>query len=595
VSAHYDILILNTRIVDGTGAPAYSGSVGIRGDRIAALGNLVGDATTTIDGSKWVTCPGFVDIHSHADTSILEHPQAENLIMQGITTFVGGNCGFSLAPVANRAGFDRIAKIWGLGLEPTWNRFGEWLDRVDVEKLSLNYVPLVGHNTVRGAVMGEDFRRTATPAEIDVMKGMVAEAMTSGAFGLSVGVDAAWAGHFADVNEIVELAKIAKQYGGLFTPHTRHHQNQWPAAHPDEFGYGLFHAPKGEIIVGRYHGLIEAVEIAKKAGGIRLHIAHLTPAYLIPQPHPAFLDEAAARATLVDIVDRASQSGLDVTYNVVAWPSSIGTQVPIIESFFGERLLLPEWYKALGKEEFIANLRTPTFRQRVKQVIVSGYFKFGMLHPLADPYWMDCYQILRCRNSAYAGKTIGELARQRRPDDILGAVYEEAAEVVFDVLADDPGATWALIMDKREYGALEVFLKHPAGIPASDVQALPAEPQGQSGIYDYGIPPIAYGLFPRFFRVHMREQGLLGLEEAVRKVTGLPAQRVLGLKDRGTLQEGAYADVVVFDPTTIRERADALDPTRPPEGIAYVFVNGTMVNQQGRPTGKRPGMVLRKS
>jgi N-acyl-D-aspartate/D-glutamate deacylase len=389
--------------------------------------------------------------------------------------------------------------------------------------------------------------------------------------------------------------KVAKQYGGYFTPHTRHHQNQWPAAHPNDFGYGIFHAPKGEIIVGRYHGLMEAVEIAKKAGGIRLHIAHLTPAYLIPQPHPAFLDEAAARATLVDIVDKAQADGLDVTFNVMAWDSSISAQTPITEAFFGDRSLLPEWYRSLDKEKFLAGLRDQSFRRQVKQIVESGYFKFGMLHPLADPYWVDCYQILCCKNRAYVGKTIGALARERRPDDILGAVYDESLEVVFDVLVDDRDATWALIVDKREYGALEVFLKHPSGMPASDVQAMPAEPQGKSGIYGFGVPPIACGLFPRFFRVYMREQGLFRLEEAVHKVTGLPAQRVLGLKDRGVLREGDYADIVVFDPAWIREQADVLNPTRPPEGIAYVFVNGTMVSDRGRHTGKRPGKVLRRS
>jgi N-acyl-D-aspartate/D-glutamate deacylase len=124
---------------------------------------------------------------------------------------------------------------------------------------------------------------------------------------------------------------------------------------------------------------------------------------------------------------------------------------------------------------------------------------------------------------------------------------------------------------------------------------MPAEPQGKSGIYGFGVPPIACGLFPRFFRVYMREQGLFRLEEAVHKVTGLPAQRVLGLKDRGVLREGDYADIVVFDPAWIREQADVLNPTRPPEGIAYVFVNGTMVSDRGRHTGKRPGKVLRRS
>lgn len=597
MSTDYNVLIRNTSIVDGTGSRPFVGNVAVRGERIVAVGETTGDASaaTVIDGSGLTTCPGFIDIHSHADTSILEYPEADNLVMQGVTTFLGGNCGFSLAPIRDWPYFERVARMWGLRLRPDWRDFGSWLERVSREGISVNYAPLVGHNTVRGAVLGEDFRREATADEVLAMKALIAEAMNSGAFGISVGLDAAWAGHFASSDELVQAVSVVQPYGGLFAPHTKHHQNQWPAEHPSDFGYGIFHGPPGEIIVGRYHGLLQGAEISRKAGGVRLHIAHLTPAYLIPQPHPAFLDEVAARATLQDVVEAAQDTGLDVTYNVVAWPFSIGTEVPIIKSFFGDRLLLPQWYRDMTEQEFIAALASQEFRQRIGQVVNSGRFKFGMIHPLTDPYWMDCYRVVRCKDPRYPGHTIGEIARQRRPDDILGAVYDEALNVVLDVLMADPAASWALIMDKREYGAIEVFLKHPAGMPSSDVQALSARPSVHSGIYEYGVPPIAYGLFPRYFRVYVREQGLLTLEQAVHKVTGLPAQRVLHLKDRGVLRPGAYADLVVFDPETIREEATLLEPTLPPRGIYHVFVNGTAVYREGRHTGQRPGKVLKRS
>ncbi len=252
----FDILIKNTTIVDGTGRPGFKGSIGIQNGKIAAVGQIPGEAAEVIDGAGLVTCPGFVDPHSHADLTILTYPLAENLIMQGITTFVGGNCGFSLAPLRDIDQFERVMSTWKQDLELDWGTFGEWLSRVDAVGLSPNYVPLVGHNTIRESVMGEDFKREATPNEVEEMKELVGAAMSSGAFGLSAGLDAYWAGHFADVDqEIVELAKIVQAEGGFFAPHTRHHQNQWPVDEPSEYGYGIFHAPTGEIIAGRYHGL----------------------------------------------------------------------------------------------------------------------------------------------------------------------------------------------------------------------------------------------------------------------------------------------------------------------------------------------------
>jgi len=589
----YDVLIKGTTVIDGAGGPGYTGDVGISGDRIAAIGQLAADAATVIDGAGLVTCPGFIDPHSHADTTLLSCPGADNLVMQGVTTFVGGNCGFSLAPVQDPAGFRDTLAIWGLDLDVGWRTFGEWLAKVDRAGASINYAPLVGHNTIRGAVLGSDWRRHASAVEIEQMAGWVREAMESGAFGLSAGLDASWAGHFAAVDEIVELARVAGEYGGFFAPHTRHHQNQWPADDPSEYGYGIFHGPRGEIITGRYHGLVEAVEMAKAAGYVPLHIAHLTPAYIIPQPHPAFLDEAAARATLEDIIDRAQDDGLDVTYNVVAWSQSVGSRVPVIDSFLGPQPYKPDWLARLGKVELAESLKEQTFRDKVIEFVYSGKFKFGMVHPLTDPYWMDCYRILECRDPDIAGKTLGEVARARCPRRIVEAVYDGALQALFDILVDDPDATWALIIDKREHGALPVFLQHPAGMPCSDVQAFAEGLSQQRALYGFGGAPIAYGLFPHYLRHYVRETRALSLEEAIMKCTSVPARKVLGLQDRGVIEEGAYADIVVFDPATIAEGGDFLNPARPPLGIEWVLVNGQVVCQQGQHSGVRAGRVLR--
>jgi len=589
-----DLVIRNTQIIDGTGAPAFTGGVAVRGDRIVGVGDVGASAARVIDGDGLVTCPGFVDVHSHADTSILQYPHAENLVMQGITTFVGGSCGQSVAPLLRTEYVEELLSSAGDPPTMDWRTFEEWLSRVETNGMSLNYVPLAGHNAVRSSLMGPDFRRRARRDEIKKMKLLVDEAMRSGAFGFSTGLDPGLPGHYADVDEIVALAGVAKSYGGLFTPHTRHHQNQWPAPSTEEAGYGLFDAPPGELFVGRYHGLLEAVEISRKAGQVRLHIAHLTPAYLVPQPHPAFLDEALAKATLVDVIDRAGDQGVDVTYSVIAWDHSIGGNLPIRESFFANRQHLPEWMQALPFGEFAERLNDQAFRNRLKDLIQSGMFKFGMIHPVTDPYWMDGYRVQTCKAAQYEGRTIGNLARERAPETIIDTVYEASFETLFDILAADPDATWALVTDKRECGALPVFLKHPAGMPCSDVGSLPMQPTEKSMRSGYGVSPTAFGLFPHYIRTYAREEGVLSLEEAIRKATSLPAQRVLGLTDRGILREGACADLVVFDYEQLQETTDYLRPNRSPEGIKLVMVNGVVVREDMRHTGAKPGKVLRR-
>jgi len=597
----YDVLIKDSMIVDGTGKPAFKGAVGIRQEKIVAVGDVEGDAARVIDASGFVTCPGFVDTHSHADRAILQCPLAENLVMQGITTFLGGNCGSSLAPIKHPGHAMSVLKELGIDIELDWRTFGEWLSKVETAGMSLNYAPLVGHTTVRVAVMGEDFKRRATSSEMEAMKALVQEAMRAGAFGMSAALDSG-PGEYAATAEMIGLAKVVREYGGLYSPHTRHFENQWWSDDLEEYGYGLYHGPKGEIITGRYHGLLEAVEIAKIAG-TPLLIAHIGPAYVIPQPQPELLEKAAAQATLTEVIDKAKQRGVDTHFNVVPWTQYLAHQAPITDSFFNPRLVLPPWLKGMTREEFVEGLKSTSFREKVKAVVYSGRFKFDMIHPLTDPYWMDCFRILRCKNREYEGKTIGELARKRSPDDIVDAVYNQSLEVVFDVLSEDQETTWVLYLDKRESpGALEVFLKHPAGMPASDTRALPsasealAEDRGTTGAeaLAHDTPPLEYGLFPHYIGTFVREKGTLSLEEAIRKATYMPAQEVLGLQDRGIIRAGAWADIVVFDSERIEEKGDFLTPDQPPAGIEYVLVNGVAVWEKKAHTGARPGKLLRR-
>jgi dihydroorotase/N-acyl-D-amino-acid deacylase len=552
--------------------------VGIRGEKIVAVGETGDQADRILDGRGLIACPGFIDPHSHANRGVVATPTADNLVVQGITTFLGDNCGMSSAPTPE------------IG-------FAEWLAEADAAHPSVNYAPLVGHNTLRRTVMGDDWHRAATAKEVAAMESLVEEAMQAGGYGLSDGLDPAWPGHFAEVSEIVALTRVAQRYGGLYTPHTRHHQNQWPADRPDEFGYGLFHAPKGETIVGRYHGLLEAVEISRQADRIPLLIVHLTPAYLVPQPHPAYLDDCLARATLEEIIDKPRNEGLDVTFNAIAWGQSIASEAPLMASFYDPSQLRPDWLVAMDRDSFAEGLKTRAFRNKVLGFINSGKFKVRMMHPLSDPYWMDCIQIVRSRVTPAVGRTIGDMARERSPHSILEAVYESSWEVVFDLLVEDPDTTCADFIDKREYGALKAFLAHPAGMPCTDVGILPLQPQrtetpALEGLYTRGVSPTAYGLFPHYLRTMVVERGALSLEEAIRKATSLPAD-VIGLPDRGRLAKGAYADLVLFDLQALRENTDFRDPAQAPQGICYVLVNGQVVCEDGVHTGARPGKVLR--
>jgi len=595
MAVSYSTIIKQAIIVDGTGKPRYRGDIGLQGEKIVSIGSIRSRAEKIIDCTGLIASPGFVDPHSHADLSILGCPQADNLVVQGITTFAGGNCGISLAPLRDKKQFEELARVWHLDVELSWRDFGEWLVAVEDECVSVNYIPLVGHNTIRGAVMGDNFSGKADASQIGQMRQYVSEAMDQGAFGLSVGLDAAMTGHFARREELIEIASAAAERGGIFTPHTRHHQNQWPADSHDEVGYGLFHGPKGEIITGRYHGLLEAVEIAREASCQDLHIAHLTPSYVMPQPHPAYLDEAMAAATLNEIIDAAQSTGLNATFNVIAWEQSIGSELPMIKSFFSSQLVLPQWLRSMGKGDFVKGLREQTFREQLRELIMTGKFKFGMLNPATDPYWMDCYRVVGCSDKAYVGKNIGELARQRSPNDIFRAVYKASFDTVFDILQEDPDTTWALIRDKREYGALSTFLRHASGMPCTDVPVFRSDYADADAFYGYGVSPSAFGLFPHYIRRFIREEGVLGLEKGIEKITSLPLRKVFGVQDRGMLAEGMYADMVIFDYEHIHEHNDFHNPTAYPDGIRYVFVNGSMVFDGDETTGEKPGKVLRRN
>ncbi len=600
------MLIKNSTIVDGSGKPAYQGSVGIRGERIVAVGDIEGEAPREIDGSGLVTCPGFIDMHSHADLTILKCPLAQNLVMQGITTFVGGNCGVVLAPVRDllHVQFAFSLARWQkivpdaycpppvlslhkyrdalgeeVGVAIDWQTFGDFLSKVEDRGLSVNYVPLAGHNAIRLAVMGADFKRTAQLTEIDQMARHAEEAMEAGAFGLSSGLDYV-PGEYSTREEVVELAKCAQKYGGLYFTHHRQTNFVYPSDDPDVLpGMEIYHGPPEEMAVGRYRGLMEAIDISRKAA-IPLHISHISNVYTLYQPHPDYLDEAGARATL-HIIDEASEGGADITFDVLANATGPSNSPNLIGLF-------PKWLIQLGsREALVTKLRMEDFRDELRAFMSSGEFVFQEINPRVDAYWMEKLGILRCRNRTYEGKTIGEISRAKKADPV---------DTIFEILIEDPDTTYRETRDERTTVAnIPVFLGHSAAMIGTDHEAMDTEFRIDYPTAGYMLPhPNAYGLFPHFVGTYARDEPVLSLEEAIYKAAHLPAQR-LGLTDRGVIAPGAYADIVVFDFQTIGMKGDLLEPHQAPEGIEYVLVNGEVTYEGKAHTGVQAGRVLRRS
>jgi N-acyl-D-aspartate/D-glutamate deacylase len=613
LSEHYDVLIKNSKIIDGTGKPAFGGSIGIDGERIVALGNIRGDADIEIDGAGLVTCPGFVDIHSHGDLTILQYPLAENFVMQGITTFIGGNCGASMAPIKDLWPWgiftpSLVAGWWHevephtysppgylplvkyreileekLGYSIDWRTFSEFLSKVEKLGISVNYAPIVGHNNVRLAVMGEDFKRKAKQAEIEDMKGHVDEAMSSGAFGLTTGLDGN-AGDFASTDELVQLAKVAQKYGGIYLSHTRNFDNNWPSNNPDEWGYGICHniSPE-EMGLAKYYGLTEAIEVCRKAK-IPVQISHIPVVYTIYQYFPEILQEAATRATL-QIVDEAKEEGLDVTFDVSPVDHDVHgvllSQPSLIQIF--SRWLI----KCGSTERFVENLKFREFRDELKREIESGRMKIIMIHPKTDKFWMNRPYIVSCRNREYEGKTIGEIAIKNNRDPV---------DTIFDILVEDPNMKLNNTDPRWTETTIRIFLEYPFAMAGSDLYAVPFHGTkfvGMGGLAAGEPGPATYGLYPRYIRRFVREKAILSLEEAVKKITHLPAQR-LGLKDRGIISLGAYADILVFDYERITDKGTALEPRQAPEGINHVLVNGKVVFENMNHTGLKAGKVLKQ-
>ena len=539
----FDLLVRGGTIVDGTGSPRRTADVGVLGDRILAIDDLAAvdarDVPEVIDASGLVVAPGFIDPHGHSDGSLFVDGALVSHLRQGFTTQLSGNCGETLAPIT-----DAGRELVELALRPsqliaTWLTFGEYLDAVAAEPLGLNVAFLVGHGTVRGAVMGAE-AASATELERRAMVREVEAALDVGAFGLSSGLIYAPGVH-ADADELAAVVTAATRRGGVYATHMRNE------------GAGLF-ASLAESI-----GTIRA---ARDAGAVgpRLQVSHLKCGAQAVWGRAA---EAIA------VLEQARAEDLDVG----------GDQYPYTAAATTLATILPPSLLGLGVEECVAALGDHEVRDRVIAEMERGIS--GWENVATDPGWAGIRISFAPSHPDWAGRSLAELGAELEADP---------ADLAMDALVDDR-LDVSVVIECMDEADVEAILGVPWVAVCTDAEGRrPGHP-----ILDAGRPhPRTYGTAARVLGTHVRERGTLGLETAVAKLSGVPAAR-LGLRDRGVLREGAFADLVVFDPATVADDATYEEPSRHPTGIEHVVVNGRPAVLAGHETGERAGRLLRRA
>ncbi len=535
----YDLIITGGRLLDGTGAPARPADVAVQDGRVAAIGDLAGtQARDTVDAAARFVAPGFIDIHTHSDLTLLLEGRASSSLAQGITTQVVGNCGVSAAPTRDyEPYYGPLDPAMTRGLECDWAGFDGYFARLEDQGIGTNVAALVGHGNLRVAAMGWDDRE-ATPAEMARMKELAARAMEDGAVGLSSGLAYA-PGPYAPLDELVALGEVIAPFGGIYTSHIRNQTKGIAAA------------------------VAEVTAVAERAG-VAGHVSHM-------QPGSPML---GATAGLLADMDALRQRGVDVSCDAI--PYTIGSTTL--------KSLLPPWSLDGGDEALLRRLRDPEQRRAIQADTLAhgaesgGSRKRNLAREGAwDRIWLGSAGEA---NAHLTGLSFAEIGRLRGQDP---------HDAVLDILVEEEARPWMLAEDVGEEDFLNIA-RHEAGGVISDGFSLIPEGVLAEGKHH----PRSYGAFPYFLRRFIREQGALTWEQAVHKLTGHAAAR-FRLAGRGLLLEGAWADLVVLDPETVGERADFDDPYRYPRGIDHVYVNGVATVSDGQLTDHRPGRVLRRA
>jgi N-acyl-D-amino-acid deacylase len=528
----WDILIRGGTLIDGSGRPGEIGDLVVRDGRIAALGrSLPADAAKVIDAEGLAVAPGFIDIKTHSDFTLPINPKAESKVRQGVTTEIVGHCGFSVAPVL--PGKAQTLADYLSGGAP-WLAFREmrFPEYLDTfPAVAVNTGMLVGHNTLRLMAMGLE-DRAPRPAELEAMIALLEEGLAAGALGLSSGLFTP-PGSFAEPAEMLAFGAVLKRQNAAYFTHIRDEANK---------------------VLGAVE---EAIDFGRRVG-VHVEIVHLKC---------SGTDNWGKAAQILAMIEKARAAGCEIDCD--AYPYAAGAN-PL-------KNLLPPWVQVGGQGAMLACLALPETRARIRADIArDGLNNWGRIAS-----W-ECVQIsVSPKLPQHAGETVAALAAARGCDPI---------DLVCDYLIEDNGATRVLINSISEEDIREI-VRSPSALVGSDGNCV-----ADYGVVSQGKPhPRFYGTFPRILGRYVHEQGVLPLEQAVRKMTGATA-RALRLRDRGLLKEGYRADIAIFDPADFKDRATYADPHQYPTGTrTTVLVNGVLVVENAQHTGATPGMVLRRA
>jgi len=517
-----ELVIRGGEVIDGTGAPRRKADVAIRDGRIVAIGEIgPTGGTPVLDATGGVVSPGFIDIHSHSDESVLINSALESTLHQGVTLVVAGNCGGSSAPAIGLAAEELDRELERADLRRSWSSFGEYARAVEASGMSINFSSLVGHGTLRMCVMGAD-DRAPTGGELAAMQALLASALADGAMGLASGLIYPPSA-YGTTDELAALCAVVRDRGGLYASHIRNEGDELIAA------------------------VEENLEIGRRSG-VRVQLSH----------HKASQQRNWGKVReSTSLIERARSAGVDV----------IADQYPYTASSTGLAVTIPKWVHAGGAMKLCERLADPAVRVRIRDEYTE-----------TERRWSHIV-IARARHEPeWAGKTVADLA---------AAAARDPLDWTCDALIAHDGA-----IDIIHHSMLEDDVRFVMAKPwvciGSDSRA-----NAPYGPLSYGKPhPRSYGTFPRVLGHYARELGVLTLEDAVRKMTSLTASR-LGLRDRGVVREGAWADLVVFDPERISDVATYDDPHRYPLGIDQVIVNGAVALDHDETQAVRNGRFLR--
>jgi len=523
-----DCLLHGGTIVDGTGSAPEVLNIGIKDGAICFIGKDKPDACSVIDVSGLCAAPGFIDVHAHSEFTLMADGRAEAKISQGVTTEINGNCGLSAGPLLGRAAERRENDMNEYGIKERWSSLDEYAGLLEQKGIALNFATLCGHGNIRASVMGYSEGRPDED-QMAMMKQLATESIEHGAFGLSTGLIYP-PGIFSDADEVAELCRVFASADGIYASHMR---------------------SEGDALLEALREMMTAAA----ASGIRMHVSHIKT-YGRSNWHKA---DAA-----ISMLNEGLASGMKITCDRYPYTAA-GTDLDAI---------LPKWVHEGGVEEELKRLSSSDMRKKIESELRQTAESFS------DEYWQGVV-VSSVSNPDAAwmeGESISSVAAK------TGRLPEQA---LVDIVLLDKARTAAIFFVMCEEN-LKKFLALPYAMIGSDSSA-----RSFSGPTRTGRPhPRTFGSFPRFLGRYVRDQKLMSLQEAVRRITGLPAE-TFGIARRGFIRQGCWADITVFDPDAIIDTATYTDPFSMPEGIRHVFINGVHAFVEGRFTGSRSGRVLR--